>query len=510
MKKLTLLLVFVLAIAMCAPAMAYELPLVSEPTTLSIWVAGAETVTDMDTNTLSLWLEEKTGVDVTWIHVPTEAETKFNLTISSGTYPDIYFKGFSADQALLYANNGIFLRLNDLIENNSVYYKDILEKEDLVRNSVTAEDGSIYTFFYSDVGVHMYCTDKMWVYEPWVQQYMDATGSEKPVTTDEFEQMLIYFRDNDMNGNGDASDEMPIVGVSSAWSGDPLAFLMNPYQLWNGNFLVAKDDTVSFIANTDEYREGLKYANRLYSEGLIDEATYVQDIDQMKPRITVTDPKDVTIGAFPAAHVPEYIDCNVFPDALVDYAPYEPLEGPTGLRQANYAGNMQVSLNTAITTTCEHPEVAFEFCDFLLGGEGGETHFWGFEGKLEDGGTFVWSDDPAVNGSVPSRVLTFNSGAMQNTFWGAPGPGPVYDSIELRYSETDVYGWYAWTHYRGHTTYEPYYTFIGLPQVSWCADEDLIIERNEQSILFNEYVKMCNTEFVLGARFFPLRSGSRR
>ncbi len=35
-----------------------------------------------------------------------------------------------------------------------------------------------------------------------------------PETLEEFENMLCYFRDHDMNGNGDASDEIPYRGCA--------------------------------------------------------------------------------------------------------------------------------------------------------------------------------------------------------------------------------------------------------------------------------------------------------
>lgn len=39
-----------------------------------------------------------------------------------------------------------------------------------------------------------------------------------PTTTDEFYEMLVAFRDQDANGNGDPNDELPLLG-SSSWGG---------------------------------------------------------------------------------------------------------------------------------------------------------------------------------------------------------------------------------------------------------------------------------------------------
>ena len=94
--------------------------------------------------------------------------------------------------------------------------------------------------------------------------------------------------------------------------------------------------------------------------------------------------------------------------------------------------------------------------------------------------------------------MTFNYGDPNNDWWGPYGLGPVTDSTELRYSETNVYGYYGWAHYTAHLAYEPYYTPIGLPLVAWVTDEDAATEISELKILLDDYVKTSTTQFVMG------------
>ena len=498
MKKLVTLLVVVLCLALSSPAMAAitpngELPIVDEPTTLKVWASAPATIIDMETNGMTIWFEEQTGVHIEWIIVTDEADTKLNLSLASGDYPDMYFTSFSSPQVMLNANSGVFIPLNDLIENHSTYYKQILETDEILRENLTAPDGNIYTFYRTDAGVHMLSQNKMFVYQPWLEQYTEATGKGMPATTEEFEEMLIYFRDNDMNGNGDATDEIPLSGSFSSWGGDPIAFLMNPFQLWHGDYLLGLDDTVSFIANTDEFREGLRYINRLYEQGLIAEETYVQDTTQLKALVNQTDPSQVRVGVIPTAHVAQYVDLSIMPTGLSDYVPIPPLEGPTGLRQAETSGYNQITLYGAITSACEYPEVAMRWADYMLGGEGLETNYYGFEGEQ-----FVWSDELSISGVTPSRTLTFTYGEPDNAWWGPYGIGPITDSTELRYSETSVYGGYGWAHYTAHEAYEPYYVSVEFPIVPWVMDEDMATEISELSILLGDYVKKSYTQFILG------------
>ena len=72
--------------------------------------------------------------------------------------------------------------------------------------------------------------NKLYVNHDWLEKYCQETGKEAPVTTQEFEDMLIYWRDNDMNGNGDPSDEIPMAGTLATDGGDFTVYLLNAFQ----------------------------------------------------------------------------------------------------------------------------------------------------------------------------------------------------------------------------------------------------------------------------------------
>ena len=61
---------------------------------------------------------------------------------------------------------------------------------------------------------HCSMSQKLWIYQPW----LDALGLEMPTTTDEFEQVLLAFKEQDPNGNGQA-DEIPLSTTMSARAG---------------------------------------------------------------------------------------------------------------------------------------------------------------------------------------------------------------------------------------------------------------------------------------------------
>ena len=307
---------------------------------------------------------------------PGSLPTKLNLSISSGEYPDIYTCSFSTDQVTQYSQAGIFLPLNDLIEEHSYYIKQVLEERPDIKEAITAPDGQIYTLFRTDPATYTLVGSKLFVNHDWLEKYCQETGKEAPVTTQEFEDMLIYWRDNDMNGNGDPSDEIPMAGTLATDGGDFTVYLLNAFQA---------TPTVRFyghrgrrgqmwrlVAITDEYREGLKWIHHLYEEGLIAEETFIQDNSQLQSLVNNNDPTARTVGAFGGfwagrdgqPRLPWITPTTIY-DVLA------PLEGPTGLRQATTSGHLQsLDLEGAITAACERPDIAIKWLDWWFSNEG--------------------------------------------------------------------------------------------------------------------------------------------
>lgn len=453
---------------------------------------GPPTEEDVYTNGQTLWYEEQTGIHVEeWTIVVEEAETQFNLSIASGEYPDIYFNTFTSEQVMLNVDGGVFAPLNDLIETSGPNFKGLLDTNQWMVDGLTAPDGNIYTFFRTDSGVHMNSQNKMYMYQP----FLDNLGLDAPTTTQEFKDTLIAFRDQDANGNGDPNDEIPLSGASISGL-DPIAYLMNPFQLWSysNDFLIAQDGKVSFIANTDGFRDGLRYINDLFNEDLLAEETYVQDNTQFSAVLSQPTKGEMRIATWPTNVPVFFIDFNTLEDAIIDLLPLSPLEGPTGLRQADAKTN-RLDLYGTITTSCENKEVAMRWIDGLLGEPAHSVNFYGFEDI-----NYTLVDEPAITGAIPSRVRNLDEETMKNTTWNNFVFGPIFDTVELRYGSKDVVGDFPWMFMWAHNNYEPYYVDSGFPLVSWSTDADMSVEFAELKILFEDYVKQAYTQYILGSR----------
>lgn len=482
---------FASAATLSAPG---EFPIADEPCELNVFAPLDATVEDLETNETTLWYEEKTGVHINWTQVPTsELTTKLNLSISSGEYPDIYTTPFSTDQVIQYGTAGIFMPLEDLIEEHTVNLKQIFADRPDIKEALTAPDGHIYTLFKPDPATYLLVKNKLYVNHDWLEAYCAATGKEAPVTTQEFEDMLIYWRDNDMNGNGDPSDEVPMSSTLQTDGGDFTIYLMNAFQATpNSDYMLADEEgSVEMIAITDEYREGLKWINHLFEEGLIAEETFIQDSTQMQSLVNNNDPAQRVVGAFGGFWSGVSVSPAAMEDAYDVYDVLPPLEGPTGLRQATTDGHLPLYLMGAIPSTCSDPVLAIKWLDFWFGEEGTVMIDYGFEDV-----NWEWNDTPAINGNTPSRYFLTSRNVLQNTTW-------YVNTVPYYRTEDSLFGRTPTDHvpylYEGAQAYEDFYTLTNFPQFAWCSDVDLLLEYNELKTMINDYLLQMKIQFITGS-----------
>lgn len=471
-------------------------PITDEKTELRVWTVENAYVKNWETNELTTRLEERTNVHINWELAPSgEGDTKFNLSIASGNYPDIYTSmKFSTSQVRMCVDDGIFRPLDELIAQYGYNIRQYYESDPYVKESITAPDGNIYTLSYTDIGYHMRSQEKCFV----LQEWLDNLGLEIPKTTEDFKNMLIAFRDQDANKNGDTSDEIPFTAYandSTGW-GNPMFFLIAPFQqLTNlGNKFHQIDDAgnVVFQANTEGFREGLRYIRDLYQEGLIAPETFVQDQTMLKALVSRAESTERLVGAVTDLWPGNFVDTAVMD--IDAYVPVPPLEGPDGVHRADARNMPVVQMCGAITTQCQIPEVAIRYLDFWMSEEGSFALESGLEESkgyevVEDGINFL-GESPAIR---PVRDMM-----TENYAYGA-GVMPWVDTPQRRYSgiddpENPSAGKIL---IDAALLYDPYAAPNNLPDISW-ADKDVSQKVSEYQTAFKEYILTASTQFIVG------------
>jgi len=367
----------------------------SDPITLQVFVdtEGNDAAIVKDSK-LTKYIEEKFNVNFDVV-AGTTGDT-LNLMLASGDYPNLIYKsGFSMLDVVKYGELGVFVPLEDYIAKYAPNVTKAIEENPGLKAAVYAPDGHIYMMPYWEECYHCAMSMKMWINTEWLK----AIGMEMPTTTEEFEKVLVAFRDQDPNGNG-KKDEIPLTGYPNGWNNEPWDFLMNSFIYDTGagsDYVYIDGDQVAFAPNKPEWREGLRYVKSLYDQGLYDPQAFTQGEEQFK---TLLNGEDEVVGAYAAGHLGMGVDPWASDEMLAranKYEPLPPLKGPAGVQLSPYWPNRGMDGSFAITNKASEEEaIAFiKLLDWHYSEEGSISAWYG---PKDVGWTWAEPGDLGING----------------------------------------------------------------------------------------------------------------
>ncbi len=233
-------------------------------------------------------LEEATGVDMEMVHVADK--TAMNLLLASGDLPQgitfNFASNYSGGTAKAYTD-GLFKGLTeDFLAENAPDYLAYLQENDDVRKQVTADDGNIYGFAYI-LGDELSLGGQqgLIVRDDWCEEL----GIDLPETKDEFEDMLIAFRD-------ELGVEIPFEFTTSILDACMSnGYITSPFGLVSMD-VYQVDGTAHLGYYEDEFKDVLEWLHHLYEEGLIDPNFATVDTDTVKANL-LNDVAGVSAGA---------------------------------------------------------------------------------------------------------------------------------------------------------------------------------------------------------------------
>ncbi|MGC9522924.1 MAG: ABC transporter substrate-binding protein [Anaerolineae bacterium] len=385
------------------------------PITLEVFIdtgqQGAEFVTE---SRLTKYLEEKFNVKFDVVTGTTD-ET-LTLLLASGEYPKLIYKSwFSMLDVVKYGELGVFVPLEDYIAEYAPNVTQAIDENPRLKEAVYAPDGHIYMMPYWEECYHCSMSMKAWINTDW----LEAVGMEMPTTTEELEEVLIAFRDQDPNGNG-KKDEIPFTGSPHTWAAEPWNFLMNAFIYNTGtgsDYTYMDGDKVSFAPSQPEWREGLEYANSLYKQGLIDPQAFTQDEKQLKNLCTS---EEELVGVYAAGHLGIGVDPWIDLERANKYEALAPLKGPAGVQTTPYSPNRGMDGSFAITDRASEEEaIAFiRLLDWHYSREGSVSSWFG---PIEVGWTWAEDGDLGIDGEPAIwKVLETSSADIQTDLTWEP------------------------------------------------------------------------------------------
>ncbi len=360
-----------------------------EDVTLTIFAGlQANTVESFDrsVNKTTQIIENDTGLKLEFVEAPSDGvDQKLNLLLNSGDYPDvIMYKGIKKAGMDMYAQEGIFIPLDEYMsEETTPNTLELFEYNPATKGYVTASDGLIYSLpDYNECYHCLYGEGRLWYSMP----FMAAYEPGMPQTTAELKDYFQWVKDTDVNGNGDATDEIPLA--FHAGNADRfIRWVSNFYQIHPyENYRVDVDGDGSIVAcfTNEEYKMALTFAHELYTAGLILEDAFSISVDDLR-----------AIGEAPAGETLASIIGWGPEDGVVkagstnrwfDYFVMPPVEGENGHRTTVYNANYPCQGGWFVTDNCpeEYRLYAVELGDLFLDEYYGYTAYIGPKGVSWD------------------------------------------------------------------------------------------------------------------------------
>lgn len=339
-------------------------------------------------------MQEMANISIELTEVPnTEAREKASLVQASGDYPDFFFKSTAVGDANEYGMQGIYIPLEDLIKKYMPNLSAILDERN-AWGSITAPDGHIYALPYIEKP-NMFST-RAFINKVW----LDNLGLSVPTNADELYDVLKAFKEQDADGDGDPNNEIPLwFTASNGWYpvryllqylGEGLQYVSNGYQY----FTVIDGEMVNYAVTDSFKNDYIAYLEKLYSEGLIYEHSFVMLQDEQRVLEMSGTKAGLTCAMYNSENQGDYATLLSF-----GYGEYTMADGVT-------ASTM------AITDKCENPEILCAVMDYFYSEEGGRLAYLGEEGvayEINDNGTWAYLEgaqeaNHAINGYAPYPV----------------------------------------------------------------------------------------------------------
>ena len=350
----------------------------SEPAVISVLVEPSDYVTDWDDNAYTKKIEELCNVDLQFVFLPaTDGGDKLNIMISTGEkLPDVLNYNLKTALEKSYAEAGALVNLQPYYESGLGYNVNKAVEQfpdwNLLTN-ITSPDGGIYGVPRIQVSPSTETKYKMWVNEAWLKNL----NLEVPTTTDAFYEMLKAFKEQDANGDGDATNEIPFI-TSTGWGGTATKFLTNAFVFeGDGDMFLLKDGHVSVSYIQDGWFDSVEYLKKLCDEGLLAKESFTYSNTDL---LAVAGTDEDVVGVMTNSSL-AFMGAGDDPYRL-RYICIAPLTGPDGVKYTAYS---QSATNSQwhVTTYAENPELCFRVGDaqfteefFLAGRFGVENENW--------------------------------------------------------------------------------------------------------------------------------------
>ena len=336
---------------------------------LSFTVYSSKNASALDYNDMKIMsdLFAQTNVQVNWENVSESvyAQQKNLIFGNADNRPDaIYHAGMGAGEIIKYARRKVLVPISDYLDYMPNFKKLLEERPDIKNQLINVSDGKIYSLpRIEELGL-LQSPNLLFLNVAWTKAVIEAgkvTGLSADdlkdglaLTSAQMEEILTYFRDNDMNGNGKTDDERPLSFVYNNWQG----YQCDLYGMFGLNdnleHRVIVDGKVTYTIQDERFREATNFIANWVDNGLIDKVSFEQSQDNF-----LANGKGLeTYGAF------YWWESETVVSNPENYIVCAPLTGPNGDQTICVSNNPEVGTGEVILfATCKYPEVLLAYFD---------------------------------------------------------------------------------------------------------------------------------------------------
>ena len=225
------------------------------------------------------------------------------------------------------------------------------------------------------------------------KDWLDKVNMDVPTTWEEWKAYWYGVRDNDMNGNGDTTDEIPIVLEMGQNGERSLHALLNAFGIKassDAQFCVLDDGTYTMVYEHPRYREFITEMQKLYADKIIDQEFATRYQAEMYNTMSGNLAGTVFTWAEQCAVHSETLIANGVEDAL--YLTCAPITGPYGdqwiQKRQGVTGNWCITEKAAQDGKVED---ILKFWNWMFSDEGVMLYNYGIEGY-----TYTMVDGKAI------------------------------------------------------------------------------------------------------------------
>lgn len=201
--------------------------------------------------------------------------------LASGDIPDLIIGKDAILNSDIAQFKGLFADMSGLIDEHAPNIRKAFDAHPELEYLALSDDGGIY-------GIPKYQRywPKTYLRQMINVEWLERLGLEIPTTLDQFHDVLVAFKEQDADGNGDANNEIPMdfaAGIASGsvfqipWAMTLLCGYGVPVTAITDSGWYLKDGKVENIYVSQEYLDLMAHMSQWWKEGLINTEIFTED-----------------------------------------------------------------------------------------------------------------------------------------------------------------------------------------------------------------------------------------